>query len=168
MKRKLDIYQYGSELFRTTPTPYSPSDWLEISIDESSPYPIKPEQNIVVFGNTTPSDLDFMHSNNSFSFPTTSSANSIGSTCSDAQSAPPVFSELLKSLSVEYTHLLPKVGRQIPPQWDMPDLVRAVVSNDRLTLDLLKDAYYDVIICGTRSWIFEEVVDYIDLVNYAL
>lgn len=37
MKRKLAIYQYGSELDQTPPTRYSPSDWIEISISESSP-----------------------------------------------------------------------------------------------------------------------------------
>nr|UJP68205.1 Cytochrome c maturation subunit Fc2 [Dichondra micrantha] len=36
MKRKLCIYQYGSELNPTHPTPFSPSDWLDISISPSS------------------------------------------------------------------------------------------------------------------------------------
>ncbi|KAK8539686.1 hypothetical protein V6N13_034978 [Hibiscus sabdariffa] len=37
MKRKLSIYQYGSQLDPSNPTRYSPSDWLEISISESAP-----------------------------------------------------------------------------------------------------------------------------------
>nr|YP_010274256.1 Cytochrome c maturation subunit Fc2 [Calystegia soldanella]UJP67894.1 Cytochrome c maturation subunit Fc2 [Calystegia soldanella] len=36
MKRKLCIYQYGSELNPTHPTRFSPSDWLDISIYPSS------------------------------------------------------------------------------------------------------------------------------------
>nr|YP_010569339.1 cytochrome c maturation subunit Fc2 [Ipomoea batatas]UZC79314.1 cytochrome c maturation subunit Fc2 [Ipomoea batatas]DAZ87143.1 TPA_asm: Cytochrome c maturation subunit Fc2 [Ipomoea batatas]DAZ87170.1 TPA_asm: Cytochrome c maturation subunit Fc2 [Ipomoea trifida]DAZ87229.1 TPA_asm: Cytochrome c maturation subunit Fc2 [Ipomoea triloba] len=36
MKRKLCIYQYGSELNPTHPTRFSPSDWLDISISPSS------------------------------------------------------------------------------------------------------------------------------------
>lgn len=37
MKRKLSIYQYGSEFDPSTPTRYSPNDWIEISVSESSP-----------------------------------------------------------------------------------------------------------------------------------
>lgn len=37
MKRKLAIYQYGSQVDPTGPTRYSPSDWIEISFSESSP-----------------------------------------------------------------------------------------------------------------------------------
>ena len=37
MKRKIEIYQYGSQLDPTGPTRYSPSDWVDISISESSP-----------------------------------------------------------------------------------------------------------------------------------
>lgn len=37
MKRKIEIYQYGSQLDPTGPTRYSPSDWVDISISGSSP-----------------------------------------------------------------------------------------------------------------------------------
>lgn len=37
MKRKLDIYQYGSQFDPTGPARYSPSDWIVISFSESSP-----------------------------------------------------------------------------------------------------------------------------------
>lgn len=37
MKRKLEIFQYGSQFDPTGPTRYSPSDWIEISVSESSP-----------------------------------------------------------------------------------------------------------------------------------
>lgn len=37
MKRKLSIFQYGSQFDPTFPTRYSPSDWIEISFSESSP-----------------------------------------------------------------------------------------------------------------------------------
>lgn len=37
MKRKLSIFQYGSQFDPTGPTRYSPSDWIEISVSESSP-----------------------------------------------------------------------------------------------------------------------------------
>ena len=37
MKRKLSIFQYGSQFDPTGPTRYSPSDWIEISFSESSP-----------------------------------------------------------------------------------------------------------------------------------
>jgi len=37
MKRKLEIYQYGSQLDPTGPTRYSPGDWIDISFSESSP-----------------------------------------------------------------------------------------------------------------------------------
>lgn len=37
MKRKFSIFQYGSQFDPTSPTRYSPSDWIEISVSESSP-----------------------------------------------------------------------------------------------------------------------------------
>lgn len=37
MRRKLSIFQYGSQFDPTGPTRYSPSDWIEISFSESSP-----------------------------------------------------------------------------------------------------------------------------------
>jgi hypothetical protein len=36
MKRKLTIYQYGSEVDGTAPTLYSANDWLEIILSDSS------------------------------------------------------------------------------------------------------------------------------------
>lgn len=37
MRKKLDIYQYGSQFDQSGPARYSPSDWIEISFSESSP-----------------------------------------------------------------------------------------------------------------------------------
>nr|GLL21506.1 cytochrome c biogenesis C mitochondrion [Ipomoea trifida]GMC76314.1 cytochrome C biogenesis C mitochondrion [Ipomoea batatas]GMC79959.1 cytochrome C biogenesis C mitochondrion [Ipomoea batatas]GMD87911.1 cytochrome C biogenesis C mitochondrion [Ipomoea batatas] len=37
MKRKLSIFQYGSQVDPAGPTRYSPSDWIDISVSESSP-----------------------------------------------------------------------------------------------------------------------------------
>jgi hypothetical protein len=50
----------------------------------------------------------------------------------------------------------------------MPDLVRAAVGNEAInTPGFLTELYYDLMICGTRSWGYEELQGFLDLINYA-
>lgn len=58
MKRKLDIYQYGSQFDPTGPTRYSPSDWIEISFSESSPSERSASIGAPQVYNSSASDLD--------------------------------------------------------------------------------------------------------------
>lgn len=93
-----------------------------------------------------------------------SSENS--SILSDASSAPLFSNDLLNSICHEYSKYVHSTGRVLPPTWTMPDLVRTVFGEDGLTQDSLTDAYYDVMICGIRSWGCEEVINFLDLINY--
>ncbi|KAI3668842.1 hypothetical protein L1987_88136 [Smallanthus sonchifolius] len=61
------------------------------------------------------------------------SGTTIESTESDAQSAPP-FDEILESITKQLIHLLESKERQLPTEWSMPDLVRAVNGEDFSTL----------------------------------
>lgn len=138
MKRKLDIYQYGSQFDPTGPTRYSPSD------------------------------LSFLQTD-SFSFPSISSSSStsfLSSTRSDAQSAPPELNSLFRTLCDEYSRCVHETGRVLPPEWTMPDLVRTVLGDEAIQHGSLTDAYYDVMLCGTRSWACEELLNFVDLINY--
>jgi hypothetical protein len=80
------------------------------------------------------------------------SGTTIESTESDAQSAPP-FDEILESITNQLLHLLNKKERQLPTEWSMPDLVRAVNGEDFSTL--VRD-FYDLQANGTHSWLWEE------------
>lgn len=103
------------------------------------------------------------------SFPSSASSTS-SSTLSDAQSAAPDLDLLLTQICNEYEKCVHEAGRLVPPEWTMPDLVRATLGEEALQQHgLLTDAMlcYDVMLCGTRSWGCEELLNFLDLVNYA-
>ncbi|KAK2349812.1 hypothetical protein QL285_097477 [Trifolium repens] len=120
---------------------------------------------LVVYGNTTQSDMDFiMETDTNFpSFPSSASSSPL----SDAQSAAPDLDLLFNQICEEYYRCVHEAGRVVPPEWTMPDLVRATLGEEALQQHgLLTDAYYDVMLCGTRSWGCEELLHFLDLINY--
>lgn len=119
--------------------------------------------NLVLYGHPTSSDINFFLNEESISL---YSLSSTSSTRSDAESAPPEFEQLFTKICAEYTRGVVKEGKQIPPQWDMPDLIRTVIADDDIP-GFLTDAYYDVMLCGPHSWLFQDVIKLIDLINYA-
>lgn len=51
----------------------------------------------------------------------------------------------------------------------MADLIRAVMGNEAVQIPgYLQDTYYDVILRGPTSWLFEELCNFLDLINYTL
>lgn len=88
------------------------------------------------------------------SFPSTSTAGS------DAQSAPPELE--LDRICNEYAEWVVKAGKQLPPQWDMPDLVRTVIGEEAITIPLT-DEYYDIMLHGANCWLCQ--VHFLDLIN---
>jgi hypothetical protein len=94
-----------------------------------------PNPNLILYGQPTHSEKLFMISwstdlNVGVSL---NSGTTIESTESDAQSAPP-FDEILESITNQFIHLLESKERQLPTEWSMPDLVRAVNGEDFSTL----------------------------------
>lgn len=72
--------------------------------------------------------------------------------------------EILDRISTESTKW---VGRQLPPEWTMPDLVRAVISDDRIdSPGFLTNDYYDVMLHGQNAWLYEHIFAFLDLINY--
>lgn len=123
------------------------------------------QSRLVVYGNTTPSDISLIMDTET-SFPSSASSTN-SSTLSDAQSAAPDLDLLLSQLSHEYERCLHEAGRVVPPEWTMPDLVRATFGEEALQQHgLLTDAFYDVMLCGTHSWGCEELLNFLDLINY--
>lgn len=117
---------------------------------------------IEVFGQPTPSDLRFIRSA-TFSFPSSDGS----STESDAESAPPELDLLFKKICNGSAQLLHESHRQLPPEWDIPDLIRNVIGNEALVMPgVLRDTYYDLILRGSTSWLFEDLTAFLDLVNY--
>ena len=134
------------------------------------------ENQLTIFegANPTPSDIRFMHSNatdtlHSSQWLSFSLSESSSSTRSDAQSAPPELEQLFDSLSLLYGDWVVKSGRQLPPQWSMPDLLRFVIGDEAAqSPSLLTEYYYDVVMHGPRSWVCAELLDFIDLIDYVL
>lgn len=104
-------------------------------------------QQIELFGNTTLSDLKFMETS-SF-FPSTKGPAIISSTMSDAESAPPELDQLFYEIEKKCEELVRFSNRQVPPEWNMADLIRTVMGNDALQIrGHLKDTYYDIFLRG--------------------
>ena len=123
------------------------------------------EKQIVVYGNPTPSDLRFMHSD-PFSFPSKSSSSTLSSTRSDAESAPPELDRLFHEICEESVELVSNT--QLPSEWSIPDLIHAVMGNEVLQMPgYLQDTYHYIILRGSTSLLFEELFHFINLINYA-
>lgn len=124
---------------------------------------------IVIYGNPTSSDLQFMDSA-SFSFPSSkSSSSTLSSTVSDAESAPEL-DLLFPSICEKCEKLVRLSNKSVPPEWNMPDLLRSVMGNANLKQipGHLQDTYYDILLRGSTSWIFQDLCNFIDLINYDL
>lgn len=119
---------------------------------------------MVLYGVPSASDLEFMLSSSDNVL--LESLSSTSSTRSDAESAPPYFEGLLGRISIEYTHWFLQSGRELPPEWTMADLVRAVISDERI--DIITDHYLDVMLNGQNSWLCGEVLQFLDLINYSV
>lgn len=119
-------------------------------------------QSLVLYGHPTSSDVEFMLSKK-MSF---ESLSSTSSTRSDAESAPPELEKLFDSLCQLYEEWVVKSGKQFTPQWTMPDLLRFVIGDEAAqNPSLLTDYYYDVVMHGPRSWVCEELMALLDLIN---
>lgn len=95
--------------------------------------------------------------------------NPIVSITSTAQSAPSDIGGLFSGVCEHYREWMLISGRQLPPQWNMPDLLRFVIGDEAAqNPSLLTDYYYDVIMCGPRSWVCEAILEHLDLINYVL
>lgn len=112
------------------------------------------KNSLVLYGNPTPSDFDFMiNDSNSLSF-----SSSTSSTRSDAQSAPPECERIFDRLCDEYTEWVGRAGKQLPPEWNMPDLVRTVIGDEAIHMPgFLTDSYYDVMLHGPNSWLCQDI-----------
>jgi len=117
---------------------------------------------IQLYGNPTPSDLRFLMDRD---FPSSTTSTS-SSTASDAESASPHLDQLFNNLCREYSSCVHEAGRVLPPEWTMPELVRTMFGDEAIQLGFLTDAYYDVMLCGIRSWGCEELLNLLDLIHY--
>lgn len=119
---------------------------------------------LALYGNTISSDLKFMLSETEMSL---DSLSSTSSTRSDAGSAPTDPVEILDRISTESSKWVDFSGRQLPPEWSMPDLVRAVIADDRIYNEgFLTFLYYDMMLQGQDAWLCEEILTFLDLINY--
>ena len=107
------------------------------------------------------------------SFPSTSasSTRSSNSTRSDAESAPPELDLLFNKICDKCEELVLLSNRQVPTEWNMADLIRAVMGKE--TTLFKYQAIYKIPIMmffygGATSWLFEDLGNFIDLIHYAL
>ena len=122
---------------------------------------------MVLYGDPTPSDLLFMQSTPIY-FPSRSASSTLSSNSSksDAQSAPPELDELFNQICDKCEELVLLSNRQVPPEWNMADLIRAVMGNEAIQIPgYLKDIYYDILLRGATSWLFEALGNFIDLIH---
>lgn len=123
------------------------------------------DNSLVIYGHPTYSDVEFMLSHSDMM--SVESLSSTSSTRSDAESAPPDLTEILERISTESTKWVERSGRQLPPEWSMPDLVRAVISDDRIdSPGFITFDYYDIMLHGQDAWLCEQILAFLDLINY--
>ena len=122
------------------------------------------EEAVILYGHPTSSDVRFLLGDARNM--ALDSLSSTSSTRSDAESAPPDLDLLFNKVCAEYSRCVHENGRVLPPEWTMPDLVRTVLGNEAIQHGFLTEAYYDVMLCGTRSWGCEELLQFLDLINY--
>jgi hypothetical protein len=118
----------------------------------------------VVIGHATSSDVQFMLSSSDTDTTSTLSTGSV------AESAPPEYTELFNKILSECLKWVGQAGKEIPPQWDMPDLLRTVVIGDEdmeVIHPFLTDTYYEIILHGPNSRVISDILAWIDLINYA-
>ncbi len=112
---------------------------------------------IVLYGDATPSELNFMI-DNTFSF---SSLSSTSSTMSDAQSAS---QNLSATISQVFSRMLNEVEVDLPSNWSPEEFFRLVIGDDQmLTPSYLSDVYSNLLECGFHSCYWELAFQYIPL-----
>ncbi len=142
MKRKLAIYQYGSQFDPTGPTRYSPSDWIEISFSESSPSERSDSIGAPQVSNSSASDSDAFRELTS--------------------------EELLTKIGQELQRRMQEIGADVPSEMTMEDFTCRVVIGEEeagaldpsFLIDVLSDVQQpDHIV----SWYWERAFDCIAL-----
>lgn len=80
----------------------------------------------------------------------------------------PELDRLFNSICEKYTELVQLSNIQLPQEWSIPDLIRAVMGNESVIIPgYLESTYYDLFLRGNNSWLFEDLRDFINLINYA-
>lgn len=111
---------------------------------------------LVLYGNPTPSDLDFLMDEDSLSF-----SSSTSSTRSDAQSAPQDLSKLIYRL---FQERIEKIGADLPSNWSPEEFTRLVIGEEEvLDPSYLSDVYSNLLECGFHSCYWEQAFEYITL-----
>lgn len=141
MKRKLSIYQYGSEFDPSTPTRYSPNDWIEISVSESSPSE---------------------ESGSIGAPPVYNSSASDASTGVLPSSSP---HENFYEISRFFQGQLKEIGVDLPSNWSIEELTQFVIGEEEvLDPSYLSDIYSNLVECGFHSCYWEHTFEYIQLI----
>lgn len=146
MKRNLAIFQYGSQFDPTGPTRYSPSDWIDISISESSPS----ERSCSIGAPQLPYS--------SASEASTGVRNEL--TSSSPQDL---------NLSEEFTNIcrffqasINEMGADLPCSWSIEEFTRMVIGEEEvLDPSYLSDVYSNLLECGFYSCYWEQAFEYI-------
>lgn len=153
MKRKITLYQYGSNQlmgsdFRSTePTLYSATDWVEISISESSPSERSCSIGIPQVSTSSASEAS------------TGVRNELPS--SSPQDLSDNFSEICRFFQEKFD----EIGIYLPSNWSIDEFVRMVLEQEEvLDPSYLSEIYSNLVECGFHSCYWEEAVDYIKLI----
>jgi len=146
MKRKWQLYQYGSQLSPTYPDRYSPSDWIEISISESSP------------SEKTDSSGAPQVSNSSASEASTEVLNRLTS------SSPKDLSDEFFNISNFFQARIEEIGADLPCCWSIEQFTRMVIGEEEvLDPSYLADVYSNLLECGFNSCYWEQAFSYLAL-----
>ncbi|KAK8485507.1 hypothetical protein V6N13_014887 [Hibiscus sabdariffa] len=153
MKRKLSIFQYGSQFDPTGPTRYSPSDWIDISVSESSP-----SEGSCSIG---PPPV----SNSSASEASTGIRDEL-TYYSPMDLRMTDMSEEFQNACVFFKGKIEYIGADLPSTWTLEGFTQLVLGEEEVfDPSYLSDVYSNLLECGFHSCYWEEAFEYIQLIN---
>lgn len=153
MKRKLSIFQYGSQFDPTGPTRYSPSDWIEISVSESSPSEGSCSIGAPPVSNSSASEASTGIQNElTYYSPMDLNMNDM--------------SEEFRNVCVFFKGKIEYIGADLLSTWTLEGFTQLVLGEEEVfDPSYLSDVYSNLLECGFHSCYWEAAFEYIQLIN---
>ena len=152
MKRKLSIFQYGSQFDPTGPTRYSPSDWIEISFSESSPSEGSCSIGAPPVSNSSASDASTgIRDELTYYSPLDLNINDM--------------SQEFLNVCVFFQGKIEEIGADLPSTWTLEGFTQLVLGEEEVfDPSYLSDVYSNLLECGFHSCYWEAAFEYIQLI----
>lgn len=154
MKRKLHIFQYGSQIDPIEPTRYSPSDWIEISVSESSPS----ERSCSIGGPPVPNSSD---SEASVELREELTYDSTTLDLNMTEMSPE-----FRDVCTFFKQQIENIGGNLPSTWTLEGFTQLVLGEEEVfDAPYLASVYSNLRECGVYSGFWDQALGAFQLIN---